>query len=225
MVPKEFLFIATEDSDQLGALLVSALRTKLTRIETGYAEGFQPLHASVEPRFFGAGGPQMSAAGVELVSELPGRAAENQLSKRLADWRAFEQLYSLAVKREPHAIVCLGFFDFNIRFAKALKQRVRREAGTFYNWRPVICQVDVSRAGFSKPSKMSRLGECFDYILIPQEEGVALAVSSAAVIDRIDASENAADPVQVANRAADRLVRLLQHQEEQFPLRAFLSES
>ena len=61
------MIIAGEASgDQLAAELVNVLREKLARRQANYTAEAQPLQASLEAEFFGAGGPAMKAAGVEL---------------------------------------------------------------------------------------------------------------------------------------------------------------
>ena len=68
MKPKQIMLIAGEASgDMLGAELVEALRTELTAAGGAYTHDSQPLRTGLEPRFFGAGGPRMAAAGVELA--------------------------------------------------------------------------------------------------------------------------------------------------------------
>ena len=68
MKPKDVMLIAGEASgDMLGAELVRELRRTLTESQGGFTRDVQPLRTALEPRFFGAGGPQMKAAGVDLV--------------------------------------------------------------------------------------------------------------------------------------------------------------
>src|SRR5256884_49892 len=121
MKPKSFMLIAGEPSgDLLAAELVQALRDEFTSAEAMPTWDYQPLHTSLEPRFFGAGGPRMAAAGVELAIDLTALsiiglsdAAKNYFKFR----RIFQQLYHLALEREPDAIICVDFSGFNRRFA------------------------------------------------------------------------------------------------------------
>ena len=65
------MLIAGEPSgDLLGAELVHALRAELTAADVSYTHDSQPLRTGLEPHFFGAGGPRMAAAGVELAFDL-----------------------------------------------------------------------------------------------------------------------------------------------------------
>ena len=54
MRPKSFMLIAGEASgDLLGAELVQALREEVAGVEGLPSMDYQPLHTSLEPRFFG----------------------------------------------------------------------------------------------------------------------------------------------------------------------------
>jgi lipid-A-disaccharide synthase len=71
MKPKSFMLIAGEASgDMLAAELVRALRREMADGEAIPTADYQPLQTSLEPRFFGAGGPQMAAAGVDQAFDM-----------------------------------------------------------------------------------------------------------------------------------------------------------
>src|SRR6266566_628881 len=73
MKPKTFMLIAGEASgDMLAAELVQALRLELLEAEAIPTTDFQPLHASLEPRFFGDGGPGWTGKSFGLTCELGG---------------------------------------------------------------------------------------------------------------------------------------------------------
>src|SRR3989442_792913 len=120
MKPKSLMVIAGETSgDMLAAELVPALRQELTDAEAIYTPDFQPLHASLEPRFFGAGGPRMAAAGVDLAFDLTAYSAiglTDVLKNYLKFRGIFHELFQLALSREPDAIICVDFSGFNRRF-------------------------------------------------------------------------------------------------------------
>ena len=60
------MVIAGEASgDLLAAELVSALRGRVSEAGRSLTTDAQPLRTALAPRFFGAGGPRMAAAGVE----------------------------------------------------------------------------------------------------------------------------------------------------------------
>src|SRR5437867_6575172 len=76
MKPKSFMLIAGEASgDLLAAELVHALREEFAAGEPILTPDYQPLYTSLEPRFFGAGGPRMAAAGVDLAFDLTAHSA------------------------------------------------------------------------------------------------------------------------------------------------------
>lgn len=120
------LLIAGEASgDTLAAELVQALKG-----------------AGGEWEFFGAGGPKMQAAGVDLAVDLT-RHAVVGVWEVLIHYpelrRLFRQLLDLAADRVPDCIVLVDYPGFNLRFAQAVKALVRaRRQRWFYNWDPKI---------------------------------------------------------------------------------------
>lgn len=107
------------------------------------------------PEFFGAGGPHMAAAGVQLEIDLTAHSVVG-LSDVLAQYFKFagffQRLFRLALERQPDVIILVDFGGFNLRFAKAIKRYIRTRAGRFNNWNPKIVyyvspQVWASRAG------------------------------------------------------------------------------
>ena len=120
------MLIAGETSgDMLAAELVRALRRQMAEAEAIPTADYQPLHASLEPRFFGAGGPLMAAAGVELAFDMTEHSIIG-LAEALKHYfkfrRLFHELFQLALERQPDAIICVDFSGFNRRFAHAIRQ-------------------------------------------------------------------------------------------------------
>ena len=120
MSVRRIMFMAGETSgDTLAAELLDALRAEGGEVEA-----------------FGAGGPKMKAAGVDLDLDLTEHAV-------VGIWEAisnygkfkgfFDQLLDLAFERKPEAIICIDNPGFNLRFVRALRQRAD---GT--DWRPRI---------------------------------------------------------------------------------------
>ena len=141
MKPSSILLIAGEPSgDQLAAELVRALRRR---------------SAPLEPRFFGAGGPAMAAAGVEILCDLTAHSVIGPADalRQLGRFRrAFRQLSEAARERTPDVVIGVDFGAFNLRFLKAITAMTRERSGPFQNWRPrrvqfVSPQVWASRAG------------------------------------------------------------------------------
>ena len=141
MKPSSILLIAGEPSgDQLAAELVRALRRRTAPLET---------------RFFGAGGPAMAAAGVEILCDLTAHSVIGPADalRQLGRFRrAFRQLSEAARERTPDVVIGVDFGAFNLRFLKAITEMTRERSGPFQNWRPrrvqfVSPQVWASRAG------------------------------------------------------------------------------
>ena len=119
------MLIAGEPSGDLWAAeLVRALRNELTAAETQYSTDAQPLRTGLEPRFFGAGGPRMAAAGVELAFDLTKDSVVGIPTPReylQARWR-FKQLLQLAIQRQPDVIVGVDYNYFNLRFTEVIQK-------------------------------------------------------------------------------------------------------
>jgi len=77
-------------------------------------------------KLFGAGGPAMKAAGVELLLDLTEHAVVG-LTDVLANYakfrRLFWQLVRAAEQRKPDAVILTDYPGFNLRFAKQMKAR------------------------------------------------------------------------------------------------------
>ncbi|HZR20482.1 MAG TPA: lipid-A-disaccharide synthase [Verrucomicrobiae bacterium] len=169
MKPKTFMVIAGETSgDMLAAELVQALRAELACRPATVTWDYQPLETSLEPRFFGAGGPQMAAAGVDLALDLTAHAVTgfSDVLKNYAKFRRlFKQLHGLALEREPDAIICVDFSGFNRRFAHAIKQYVRSRQDWFHDWNPKIVQYVSPQVWASRESRAYQVAEDFDLLL------------------------------------------------------------
>jgi lipid-A-disaccharide synthase len=138
------MLIAGEPSgDLLAAELVRAIRAEFASAPAVATPDYQPLYASLEPRFFGAGGPHMAAAGVELAYDMTDHAVIglSDVLKNLLKFRyLLKSLQRLAQEREPDAIICVDFAGFNLRFAKAIRRYVRGHQDWFHDWNPKIVQ-------------------------------------------------------------------------------------
>jgi lipid-A-disaccharide synthase len=104
------MFIAGEASgDAHAAELIKALRAQ-----------------APEVKVFGAGGPKMQAAGMELLVDLTEHAVVG-LVEVLKNYTKFRQIFwdlvRVAESRKPDAVVLVDFPGFNLRFAAQMKQR------------------------------------------------------------------------------------------------------
>jgi lipid-A-disaccharide synthase len=167
--PKTFMFIAGEASgDVLASELVSSLRTVLPALEADTSSDAQPLHTSLAPRFFGAGGPRMAEAGVELAFDMTTHSVVGvtDVLKNLGKIkRFFNDLKRLAIERQPDAIVCVDYGGFNLRFALAIKKHVESQQGTFRNWRPLLVQFISPQVWASRAGRAQKLEHACDLLL------------------------------------------------------------
>jgi lipid-A-disaccharide synthase len=163
------MVIAGEASgDLLAAELVRALRQELLQAEPPPTSDLQPLHGSLGPRFFGAGGPRMAAAGVELAADMTQHAViglVEVLQRYRTFARLFDRLLRLAVERQPDAILCVDFSGFNRRFARAIRRYVQRRRGPFFAWDPKIIQYVSPQVWASRPGRAQAMARDFDLLL------------------------------------------------------------
>ena len=107
---RSVMFIAGEASgDANAAGLIKALRSQAPGVQV-----------------FGAGGPKMRDAGMELVLDLTEHAVVGlvEVLKNYSKFRGiFWRLVREAEKRRPDAVVLVDFPGFNLRFAAQMKKR------------------------------------------------------------------------------------------------------
>ncbi|MHB8520271.1 MAG: lipid-A-disaccharide synthase [Limisphaerales bacterium] len=169
MKPKSFMLIAGEASgDLLAAELVRALKSAFARQPGRPSPDAQPVATDLAPQFFGAGGPQLAAAGVELAFDLTRHSViglPDAIKKYRQFKRLFDRLFELACEREPDVIICVDFSGFNRRFAHAVKQYVRSRRGWFHNWNPKLVQYVSPQVWASRPGRAMQLAEDVDLLL------------------------------------------------------------
>ena len=163
------MLIAGEASgDMLAAELVRALRQEFAEAEAIPTTDYQPLHTGLEPRFFGAGGPQMASAGVNLAFDMTAHAIIG-LSEAMKNYlkfrRLFRQLFRLALERQPDAIICVDFSEFNRRFAHALRQYTRGHADWFHDWDPRIIRYISPQVWASREGRAFEMARDYDLVL------------------------------------------------------------
>ena len=163
------MLIAGEASgDTLAAELVVALRRELLARQDSNSTDMQPLRTALGPRFFGAGGPRMAAAGVELAFDMTQHSViglSEALKQVLKFRRLMSQLLKLAIQRQPDVIVCVDFHGFNGRFAAAVRRVVRSQRGAFNNWNPKIVQFVSPQVWASRPGRADAMAENLDLLL------------------------------------------------------------
>jgi lipid-A-disaccharide synthase len=169
MKPKTFMIIAGEASgDWLAAELVLALRHALSAEDLTPTNDLQPLTTGLEPRFFGAGGPRMAAAGVDLEYDMTAHSIIG-LMEAVKSYpkfrRLFKRLFELAREREPDAIICVDFSGFNRRFAQAVKKYSRARSGWFHDWQPRLIQYVSPQVWASRPARAYQMARDYDLLL------------------------------------------------------------
>jgi lipid-A-disaccharide synthase len=144
------MLIAGEASgDLIAAELVSALNSKLP-----------------DAKFFGAGGPKMAAAGVELAFDLTEHAVigmSDVLKNYFKFRQLFNQLLALAIERQPDAIIGVDYGGFNLRFGHAIKEYIRNNP--FAKWNPKIIQFVSPQVWASRPGRANLLAADYDLLL------------------------------------------------------------
>jgi lipid-A-disaccharide synthase len=151
----------------LGAELAHSLRAVIQQIPT-YTADLQPLRADLAPRFFGAGGPRMAEAGVDLAFDLTRHSVvglSDPLKKAFRFKSLFNELLKLAIAREPDAIVCIDFSEFNRLFAAAVRKYVRARHATFNNWNPKIIKYVSPQVWASRAGRARQIARDFDLLL------------------------------------------------------------
>ncbi len=163
------MVIAGEASgDALAAELVQALRVAVLDRDTSATRDVQPIRTGLAPTFFGAGGPKLAAAGVELAFDMTQHAVIGlgEVLKNYAKFkRLFRQLLQLAIERQPDVIVCVDFSGFNRRFAQAVRRHVRKHLGPFFNWNPKIVQYVSPQVWASRPGRARAMATAYDLVL------------------------------------------------------------
>lgn len=163
------MLIAGEASgDLLAAELVSALRAKVLASASTFTSDVQPLRTELPPNFFGAGGPKMAAAGVELAFDLTQHSVigiSEVFKKYLEFRRLFNQLLKLAIERQPDVIIGVDYGGFNLRFGRAVKRFVRSHQNQFNNWNPKIVQFVSPQVWASRPGRAYQIQDDYDLLL------------------------------------------------------------
>ncbi len=162
------MLIAGETSgDTLGAELVNALRVELTAADVQYTPDSQPLHTGLEPQFFGAGGPRMKAAGVDLAFDLTEHSVVGLPTPKeyLRSRRRFNQLLNLAITRQPDVIVGIDYNYFNLRFAEAIHKYASRRSGWFQDWRPRLVKYISPQLWASREGRAYQIARDYDLLL------------------------------------------------------------
>jgi lipid-A-disaccharide synthase len=163
------MLIAGEASgDLLAAELVGELRARVLQDSSEPTDDVQPLRTELSPHFFGAGGPRMRAAGVELAFDLTQHSVIGlfEVFKKYFQFRRiFKQLLKLAIERQPDVIIGVDYGGFNLRFGRAIKNYVRKHRTEFVPWNPKLVQFVSPQVWASRPGRAGTLAENYDLLL------------------------------------------------------------
>ena len=151
---RTILMIAGEASgDTLGAELIESIRQK-------------PKGENIN--FIGAGGPKMEAAALRSEFDLSEHAVVGiweVLKNYFKFRRLFRQLFELATRREPDAIVLIDYPGFNLRFAKAIRRYNTHGDGAFGGWQPkIVCYVSPQLWAW-KEGRIKQIAKDIDLML------------------------------------------------------------
>jgi len=163
------MLIAGEASGDLNAAeLVWALRQQVISDSLDASADVQPMRTALAPRFFGAGGPKMAEAGVDLAFDLTQHSVigiSDVFKKILKFRRLFRQLFRLALERQPDVIVGVDYGGFNLRFGRAIRHYLRSNRSLFNNWNPKIVQFVSPQVWASRPGRAYQLADDYDLLL------------------------------------------------------------
>jgi lipid-A-disaccharide synthase len=154
--------------DANAAALVRELAIAVPAAQFQITDDTQPLTASLAPYFFGAGGPKMAAAGVELAGDLTAQSVIGLggLVKKLPMFRRLlRELAALAIERQPELIILVDYGGFNLRLARVIKDYVRARTGPFFNWRPKIVQFISPQVWATRPGRAKSMARDDDLLL------------------------------------------------------------
>jgi len=169
MKTKTIMLIAGDPSgDANAADLVRALAEAIPNSQFRLTDAMQPLTTPLPPKFFGAGGPKMAEAGVELALDLTAESVIgiSDVLKKLPKFKKiFCDLLKLAITRQPDLIILVDYAGFNRRFAHAIKNYIRAREKTFFNWRPKIVQYVSPQVWASRPSRADKMAKDIDLLL------------------------------------------------------------
>jgi len=154
--PLQALTVMLVAGDPSGDLLAAELARELARQSGPFG-----------PRFIGAGGPAMAAAGVALRHDLTRHSVIGlEILRKYRVLKAvFDDLVTLALAERPDVIVGVDYGGFNLRLAKELRRRHARERGPFLNWRPKIVQYVSPQVWASRPGRAQTLANNHDLLL------------------------------------------------------------
>ncbi|MGA2555785.1 MAG: lipid-A-disaccharide synthase [Verrucomicrobiota bacterium] len=166
--PAIMLVAGDPSGDANAAALVRQLAAAVPAAQFQMTHDPQPLTTPLAPAFFGAGGPKMAAAGVELAGDLTAHAViglGGLFNKLPMLRRRMAEMVRLAIARQPELIILVDYGGFNLRFARAIKKYVRARTGGFFNWQPKIVGFISPQVWASRPGRAKTMARYYDLVL------------------------------------------------------------
>lgn len=162
------MVVAGEASgDQLAAELVRALRAE-QKDGADHSTDVQPLTTALAPRFIGAGGPRMAAAGVELAHDLTQHTVfgiTGVIRGYLKFRKLRDELAAWAAQRQPDVIIGVDYSGFNRALAAAVRRIERRQSAAFGNWHPKLVQFVSPQVWASREGRAWSMQRDYDLVL------------------------------------------------------------
>ena len=118
--------------------------------------------------FFGAGGRRMEAAGVHILEDLTQRTVfglTEVVSQYFWFKEVFDRLLDEAFERRPDLIILTDYAGFNLRFAEAVRKRLRRSRADYPDWQPRILYYVSPQVWASRAFRVFALSRSVDCIL------------------------------------------------------------
>jgi lipid-A-disaccharide synthase len=115
--------------------------------------------------FFGAGGPKMAAAGVELAFDLTKHSVigiSDALKGYFKFRRFLNQLLALAIERKPDVIIGIDYGGFNLRLGRAIRRQTRNSGA---GWNPKIVQFVSPQVWATRARRADRMAADYDLLL------------------------------------------------------------
>ena len=122
-----------------------------------------------QPDFIGTG-PALEKAGARMALDLTAHAVIGHLDFLRGGvskfFRFFDELLEVALEERPDVVIFVDYSGFNLRFAKALKKRLRSIApGSFNNWNPKLVYYVSPQVWASRPGRAAQIGANIDLML------------------------------------------------------------
>jgi lipid-A-disaccharide synthase len=145
--PRKIMFIAGEASgDSHAANLIKTIKARDPSIHC-----------------FGAGGPKMAEAGMELILDLTEHAVlglVEVLRNYLKFRRFFYQMLRVAQERRPDVLVLVDYPGFNLRFAKGIRRRFRNSPD-----RPKVIYYIAPQVWAWAEGRVKLIARCVDLLI------------------------------------------------------------